>query len=144
VRKRSLFPRPVAATALLLLACGDPELVPRTDARAGAYFARERAPATLDARQWPSPDRRYVAQSDSVGWAEERVSISEGQTGRVTPIVRIREADPGSGRSHTVTWTANGTALLIMGSGEVHGVRSAPVCLVYRVAEADLLSATNC
>jgi hypothetical protein len=129
---------------LLAMACGDTARTPREDPRARAYFEATPAPAIIDGRQWPSPTRRYIARSDSTAWAEERVSIVDTQTGRVVPIVTIRESDPGSGRSHTVAWTADGTALLIRGRGEVRGARSRALCLVYRVAEADLLSAPTC
>jgi hypothetical protein len=130
--------------ASLLLGCRDTDLFPREDPSARSFFDAERAPAAYDSRQWPSPSGRFVARSDSTDWAEERVSIVDSQTERVVPIVTIRESDPGSGRSHTVEWTADGTALLITGTGVVHGRPSAPLCLVYRVAERDLLSVPTC
>ena len=131
--------------SMFALACiSETELTPRPDLRARAYFAFAPAQTVFDASQWSSPNHRYVAHSDSTGWAEERITVTDTQTGRVIPIVTIRESDPGSGRSHHIAWTADGAALLIAGSGALKGAQPKALCLVYRLAEADLLSAAPC
>lgn len=135
----------MAMGSLIAVSCGgDTELTPRPDMRARAYFAAAQGQAVVDATPWRSPSQRYIAHSDSTGWAEERITITDTQTGRVIPIVTIRESDPGSGRSHRIAWTADGGALLIAGTGALRGTQSTSLCLVYRIAEADLLSAAPC
>jgi hypothetical protein len=108
----------LAMGCLIPVSCdADTELTPRPDIRARAYFVAAPGQAVVDATQWPSPSQRYTARSDSTDWAEERITITDTQTGRVIPIVTIRESDPGSGRSHRIAWTADGGALLIAGTG---------------------------
>ena len=142
------FPVPRMLTAIgsmFVVACSsDIELTPRPDPLARVYFAAVALPSSLNASQWPSPNRRYVARSDSTAWAEERITVTDTQSGRVVPIVTIRETDPGSGRSHQIAWTADGSALMIAGSGSLRGARPTSLCLVYRLVEADLLSAVPC
>lgn len=134
-----------AIGSLFALACrADTDLTPRLDVQARAYFAGGVAQTAANASQWASPGHRYVAHSHSTGSAEERITVTDLQRGRVVPIVTIRESDPGSGRSHQISWTADGAALLISGSGALEGRPATLLCLVYRIAEDDLLSAAPC
>ena len=140
------WPRVLTAIgSIVAVSCSsDLELTPRPDPIARAYFDAVAPQHELDALQWPSPNRRFVAHSDSTGWAEERITVTDTRSGRVIPIVTIRETDPGSGRSHHLAWTADGAALRIAGSGALRRTRPTSLCLVYRLEEADLLSAVPC
>lgn len=136
----------VLLAALAVLACaGRRDLTPRMDAAALTYLSS--APpdsAFVSFGIARSPDGQLFARSDSTGEHERRVVVIRVAQRDSIPVITIREADPWSGISHRYAWTTDGTALLIRGSGAVTGRESRVLCLVYRVAEGDLLEPDAC
>jgi hypothetical protein len=62
------------------------------------------------------------------------------------PVVSIMEADPGSGASHAYSWSSDGRALLIYGSGGLPENYRSPVnlCVVYLPATDELFELNQC
>lgn len=134
--------RVLAVFALASACTSERRAVP--DARA-AVLLRDSADSRTSLR-WPlpSPDGRYIVSSESVDYAEWRGNVIRVQTGDTLPLLTLREADPGSGYSHRMSWSRDGTALLIHGQRGLPDRRSEPLCLAYLVVEDTLLSAEPC
>ena len=104
------------------------------------------APAYTGPGQLPrwSPDVTLLAV-DTVDDFLHTVEVWNPQTGARTPVITITEADPGSGRSHWYSWSADSRALFIYGSGWLPGDRShRTLCLAYFHAERKLYQLPGC
>jgi hypothetical protein len=92
----------------------------------------------------PSPDGRHLAFSRDAAWAYRTLSVWNEQDRRLRAVVSIREADPGSGRSHDYGWSRDSRALLISGRGALPLRRVVSVAYVYVPAEDVLYEVEGC
>jgi hypothetical protein len=112
---------------------------------ADAYFSELSAvPASELTDVWSSPDARYVASNVMVAETYHTVGVRARSGGSTVQVVSIREADPHSGRSHYVRWSAGSRALLVGGGGSLYGRHSKRLCLVYVIDDDALLEAKPC
>lgn len=132
------------AVALGLAACGPRDLTPRVDSVALQYLADTMPPAAWTIAAIRSPDQRYLAWNDQVDNGLLRLKVSDLTMHDTTVVITIGESDPGSGASHAMRWTADGRAVLVVGSGRLDKRPAARVCFVYRVQERDLLTPPSC
>lgn len=130
------------ALAATLAACSD--RAPRPDARARAYLADTGVVTQAERRRALSPDGRYVMVQDSMDYATIAITVTRRATGRAVHVVRIGEADPGSGASHRVAWSRDGAVLLIWGYGTLARREPVRLCLAYRMADEALWSDPGC
>lgn len=141
-RRSSIGPLGGIALATGLASCGD--LTPSPDDRARALLADTSARPPIEGRTALSPDGRYRLQRDAVDEVTEQITITTLTSGRSVRVIRIGEADPGSGRSYFLAWTRDGTGLLIWGLGAPTRSGATRLCLVYRLAEHALWSDPAC
>lgn len=114
--------------------------VPRVDSPRASHVTEPRALRWRGAISVSDPLGRYVGystrQNDHDGYHTR--TVLDAATGGVRRVIALREADPGSGRSHWLAWSSDGRALLVAGHGSLDGERSAPLCLIHVPASDDL------
>jgi hypothetical protein len=118
-----------------------------------------REPGVPGSYQRRSSNARYIATTSSLvfpgdfffGLVWDRpqihtVSVWDMTTATLTPVVSIKEADPGSGIAHRYAWSRDSAALLIYGSGRLpeNYDEVVPLCLVYLPRTDQLLRLGQC
>jgi hypothetical protein len=91
-----------------------------------------------------SPNGRLAAYHVLVADRYHTVTILDGTSGVVTPVVSVEEADPGSGYAHRLAWSTDSRVLLIGGSGRLGGGPAKPLCVEYEVGTNDLRQREPC
>jgi len=118
---------------------------PVLDPRAAAYMREftqrpKRTPSTPKF----SPDSRWIVVDSAFRESYLTIRVFDAQTRGVLPVVTIREADPGSGRSVRMGWSSDSRALIIRGAGALWRQENRTLCLVYLPIERELLSDASC
>jgi hypothetical protein len=92
-----------------------------------------------------SPDRSLLAVTTNGAGFYHTVNFWDERSHRLTPVVSIKEADPGSGVAHRYAWSQDSQALLIYGRGSLVSGESLPkLCLVYLPRRDELSALTKC
>lgn len=110
------------------------EYRPGTPAYAGeGYYVR-----------W-SLDRSVAAVTTDAANSYHTVKLWDEARHILTPVITIKEADPGSGIAHRYVWSGDSKALLIYGEGALrHEASSRRLCLVYLPARDVLYGLRRC
>ena len=118
---------------------------PRVDESAARYLAEfTRSPHDTKARPRYSPDGRWLVSDTLVRDSYYTIRVFDLQTRGLLPVVTIREADPGSGRSFRRGWSSDSRALIIRGTGAFWRGENQAICLVFLPFDRQLINDASC
>jgi len=97
-----------------------------------------------------APDKSRAAVTTNVAGYYRTISVWDEHARRLTPVISIEDADPGSGRAYRYTWSEDSKALLIYGHGSLPwgengaAVWVSKICFVYLPHEDQLYFIDPC